>query len=125
MDLEKLFESEAVFEQRTTSNERLERIFVRFWRVAGDLRRLALEPVADERSLREAILAARGQMVEILRLEDVAPFGKVGDAVDPRRHVVVGVEPDDAETPVVVRVDQEGLEWSSKVIQKADVIASR
>lgn len=126
LDSHLLIESQQILDQEEQASERLDKIFASVLQVTADLRGIAeadLEGVADD--VRDAVLAARGRLVEILRREGAVLFGAAGDAIDPRRHIILEAREPAHHPAIVLEVRCEGMERASRIVRKASVIVSK
>ena len=124
-ELKKMMEGVEVREAESRSREHLRRVFTGIVRCISNARRHLEAPAEGPSADREVLSTTHAALVELLRSEGVTLFGEAGDRVEAGRHEVMSVVDSPQETGTVVAVIEEGAVWSTGLLQKASVIASR
>ena len=119
-----LINNQALEDQSEEFRAHLEGLYKKIGRTAGDLRRVLMGTPCDDAGLHDALSAARGQLVEMLRFEGVVVFGTEGEELNPAQHVVVRTTGEPSSPRQVLQVECEGLAWEGRVIQKAEVTST-
>jgi len=124
MNLSDLQAGDDLREERRRWQDKIEALLLSVAAITSTVRRVLeeTEPTAGE--LHEAMLSLRGQLVELLRTEGVTLFGKCWEQVDPATHSIWKKESSPVPLDHVVAVENEGVMWQGRVLQRAKVIVS-
>ncbi len=65
------------------------------------------------------------QMESVLRQTGVSPLMCLGQAIDPRKHEIVGArETNEVEPDIILEIVQRGYEWNSQLLRRPRVIVA-